>query len=117
MMEKGNSNWTAMGDNAIIGIIGEFIKQKRLQENKSQADLAKEAGLNRSTLVQIENGESIRLTSLIQILRVLNQLHILDVFTFEDKISPIEYARLKEKKKLRASKKSTEPNSNNDIEW
>lgn len=117
MMEKDNINWVAMGDNAIIGIIGEFIKQKRLQENKSQADLAKEAGLNRSTLVQIENGESIRLTSLIQILRVLNLLHLLDVFTVEDKISPIEYARLKENKRLRASKKNTEPNSNEDIGW
>ena len=116
-MEKASNNWIAMSDNAIIGAIGEFIKQKRLQKNKSQVILAKEAGLNRSTLVQIENGESIRLTSLIQILRVLNQLHILDVFTFEDKISPIEYARLKEKKKLRASKKSTKHDLNSDIEW
>lgn len=116
-MEKSNSYLTAMGDNAIIGIIGEFIKQKRLQENKSQALLAKEAGLNRSTLVQIEKGESIRLTSLIQILRVLDQLHILDIFSIEDRISPIEYARLKDKKKLRASKKNTQLDSNDDIGW
>ena len=94
-MEKASNNWIAMSDNAIIGAIGEFIKQKRLQENKSQALLAKEAGLNRSTLVQIENGGSITLSSLIQILRVLNLLHLLDIFTIEDKISPIEYARLK----------------------
>jgi DNA-binding XRE family transcriptional regulator len=55
-MENTNYNWVAMGDNAIIVAIGKFIKQKRLQENKSQALLAKEAGLNRSTLVKIENG-------------------------------------------------------------
>ena len=116
-MENASNNWIAMSDNAIIGAIGEFIKQKRLQENKSQALLAKEAGLNRSTLVQIENGGSITLSSLIQILRVLNLLHLLDIFTIEDKISPIEYARLKEKKRLRAGKKSTESNSNDDIGW
>ena len=116
-MEKTNNNWIAMGDNAIIGVIGEFIKEKRLQENKSQALLAKESGLNRSTLVQIENGESITLSSLIQILRVLNLLHLLDIFTIEDKISPIEYARLKEKKRLRAGKKNTESDSNEDIGW
>lgn len=117
MMENANNNWIAMGDNAIIGAIGGFIKQKRLQKNKSQAILAKEAGLNRSTLAQIENGESITLSSLIQILRVLNLLHLLDIFTIEDKISPIEYARLKEKKRLRASKKNTESDSNEDLGW
>ena len=116
-MENVNNNWIAMSDNTIIGVIGEFIKQKRLQENKSQVLLAKEAGLNRSTLVQIENGESITLSSLIQILRVLNLLHLLDIFTIEDKISPIEYARLKEKKRLRAGKKSTKSDSNDDIGW
>lgn len=117
MMENDNDNWIAMGDNAIIGVIGEFLKQKRLHENKSQALLAKEAGLNRSTLVKIENGESITLSSLIQILRVLDLLHLLDIFTIEDKISPIEYARLKEKKRLRARKKNTESESNEDIGW
>lgn len=116
-MENASNNWIAMSDNVIIGAIGEFIKQKRLQENKTQALLAKEAGLNRSTLVQIENGGSITLSSLIQILRVLNLLHLLDIFTIEDKISPIEYARLKEKKRLRAGKKSTESDSNDDIGW
>jgi len=117
MTEKANKNWIAMSDEAIIAAIGEFIKQKRLQENKTQAQLAKEAGLNRSTLVQIENGESITLTSLIQILRVLNQLHLLDVFTIEDKISPMEYVKMKEKKRLRARKKDTETDKNEDIGW
>ncbi|MDA3953593.1 MAG: helix-turn-helix transcriptional regulator [Bacteroidales bacterium] len=116
-MENTNNNWIAMGDNAIIVAIGKFIKQKRLQENKSQVLLSKEAGLNRSTLVKIENGESITLSSLIQILRVLNLLHLLDIFTIEDKISPIEYARLKEKKRLRARKKNTESDSKEDIGW
>lgn len=116
-MENTNNNWIAMGDNAIIVAIGGYIKQKRLQENKSQALLSKEAGLNRSTLGKIENGESITLSSLIQILRVLNLLNLLDIFTIEDKISPMEYARLKEKKRLRARKKNKESDSNEDIGW
>ena len=36
MMENINKDWVAMSDSAIISAIGEFIKQKRLQENKSQ---------------------------------------------------------------------------------
>ena len=106
-----------MSDAAIIAALGKFIKQKRLQENKTQAQLAKEAGLNRSTLVQIENGESITLTSLIQILRVLNQLHLLDAFTIEEKISPMDYVKMKEKKRLRARKKNTGTDKNEDIGW
>lgn len=116
-MENTNNNWIAMSDNAIIGTIGNFIKQKRLKENKSQVLLAKEAGLNRSTLAQIENGVSITLSSLIQILRVLDLLHVLDIFTVEEKISPMKYAKMKEKKRLRARKKNTESDSNEDIGW
>lgn len=116
-MGKANNNWTAMSDSAIIGNIGEFIKHKRLQENKSQAQLAHEAGLNRWTLGQIERGESITLTSLIQVLRVLNLLHLLEMFTIEESISPIEYARIKEKKRQRASKKDKKTGLNNDLGW
>ncbi len=116
-MANTNNNWTAMSDNAIMGAIGEFIKQKRLQENKSQSQLAKEAGLNRWTLGQIENGESITLSSLIQILRVLNLLHLLDIFTIDDKISPIEFAKMKEKKRLRARNKNTNPDLKEDMGW
>ncbi len=108
MVENINNNWIAMSDNAIIASIGEFIKQKRLQEDKTQLQLAKDAGLNRSTIIQIENGESITLSSLIQILRVLNLLHLMDIFILEDQISPMEYVKMKEKRRLRARKKNTE---------
>lgn len=102
MIGKTNNDWTAMSDNAIIEAIGSFIKYQRLEQNKTQARVAKEAGINRWTLGQIENGESVTLTSLIRILRVLDMLHLLDIFTIEEIISPIEYAKLKEKKRQRA---------------
>lgn len=117
IMGNTNNNWIGMSDSAIIGAIGGFIKHKRLQENKSQAQLAKEAGLNRWTLGQIENGESITLSSLIQLLRVLDLLHLLDAFTIDESISPIAYARMQEKKRQRASKKKTETGTNEDLGW
>jgi len=116
-MINTNNKWLALSDKAITASIGTFIKQKRLQENKSQAQLAKEAGLNRWTLGQIEKGESITLSSLVQILRVLDQLHLLDIFTIEDRISPLEYAKMKEKKKMRARTKNAKPNINEVLEW
>lgn len=116
-MGNTNNDLAGMSDGAIINALGEFIKRKRLRENKTQAQLAKEAGLNRWTLGQIERGESITLASLIQVLRVLNLLHLLAVFTVEESISPIEYARLKEKKRKRARNKNTETNLTEDLGW
>lgn len=102
MLEKTNNNWASMSDAAIVDSIGAYIKHQRIRQNKTQAQLATEAGINRWTLGQIENGESITLSTLIQILRALELLHLFDSFAIQERISPIEYARLREKKRKRA---------------
>jgi transcriptional regulator with XRE-family HTH domain len=75
-MEKGINYWHAMSDPALLEIIGKFIQQTRLQQNKTQQQVATAAGVNRSTLVQIENGGSVTMLSLVQILRALGQLQL-----------------------------------------
>jgi len=117
MIEKTSNDWVAMADKAIIGAIGAYIRHQRLEQNKTQAQVAKESGINRWTLSQIENGGSITLATLIQILRALDLVHLLSIFTIEEIISPIEYARLKEKKKKRARPKIKTNDSNGDLGW
>ena len=117
MLGNNNTEWVSMTDNAIINAIGAYIKHQRLEQNKTQAQVANEAGINRWTLSQIENGESVTLKTLIQILRVLDLIHLLEIFTVKEKISPIEYAKLQEKKKRRARPKNKETNLNEDTEW
>jgi transcriptional regulator with XRE-family HTH domain len=118
MIEITSTKWVSMTDIAIIKAVGAYIRHQRLEQNKTQAQVAEEAGINRWTLSQIENGESITLVTLIRILRVLDLLHLLEVFTIEEKISPIEYARLKEKRRKRARpKKNSEPKSDGDLGW
>ena len=117
MPGKTNENWVAMSDSTIINAIGKYIKHQRLEQNKTQAQLANEAGINRWTLSQIENGESITLSSLIQLLRVLDVLHLLNIFTIEEKISPVEYAKLRAKKRRRARPTSKETILNKDLGW
>jgi transcriptional regulator with XRE-family HTH domain len=117
MIEKTNTDWVAMSDKAIIETIGVYIRHQRLKLNKTQAQVAKEAGINRWTLGQIENGESITLATLIQILRVLDLIHLLSIFTIKEEISPIEYARLKEREKKRARPKNKETDSKGDLGW
>lgn len=116
-MGNTNIDWVKMSDAAIVKQLGEFIKHSRIQQNITQAQLADIAGLNRWTISQIENGESITLTTLIQVLRALDVLYVLNHFEINDEISPIEYAKLKEKKRQRARSKGTEKEQNEDLGW
>jgi transcriptional regulator with XRE-family HTH domain len=115
MMENTNKNWIAMSDTAIVDTIGGYIKQERLKINKTQAQLAEEAGVNRWTLSKIENGEAITMLSLIQIMRALGILHLLDVFAVKQEISPIELAKLEQQKRQRA--RSTDSNNTKQSDW
>src|SRR3972149_9063590 len=104
MMDKDNKNWKAMSDIAILRVLGEFIRHHRLEQNKTQGQLAEEAGINRSTLSEFELGRRSNTLTLIQLLRVLNQLHILGQFHVKKQLSPIQLAKLEQKERKRASK-------------
>ena len=106
-----------MSDKALTETIGTFIQHNRLNQNKSQSDVAKAAGISRSTLSLLERGENVSLNSVIQVLRVLDLLYIMDVFKIKNEISPIEYARLQKKKRQRAGNKDNSSNSNDDPGW
>lgn len=103
MMANTNINWISRSDTSIVSLIGNYIKHHRLIQNKTQATIAENAGINRWTLSKIENGDPISLASLIQILRALNLLDILDVFKIESQISPLALAKLEKQKRQRAS--------------
>ncbi|MFT4678996.1 MAG: transcriptional regulator with XRE-family HTH domain [Flavobacteriales bacterium] len=106
---------SSMSDVAIVATIGQYIKHERLNQNRTQAKVAEAAGVNRWTLSQIENGEAISLTSLIAILRAIDRLNILDIFTVDNQPSPLELAKIDREKRLRASSnKSDKPKSS---EW
>ena len=110
-------DWVKMSDDAIVKQLGDFIKHTRLQQNITQAKLAEIAGLNRWTISKIENGESITLSSLIQVLRALNILYVFNYFEINDEISPIEYAKLQEKKRQRARSKGSDNEQKEDQGW
>lgn len=116
-MVNTSTNWVQLSDVAIVKQIGSYLKHVRLQQNKTQVQLAENAGLNRWTLSQIEKGESITLMSLIQILRALDHLHVLNSFVFSEEISPLEYAKLKKQKRQRASSKKSQLPDKEDLGW
>ncbi len=104
-MEKAIKYWYAMSDPAILEVLGNFIRQTRLQQNKTQQQVAAAAGINRSTMVQIENGGGGTLLSFIQILRALEQLQVLQSFEVKQQLSPLQLAKIDQKKRQRASNK------------
>lgn len=116
-MVNTNINWIQMSDAAIVKQIGSYIRHVRQQQNKTQAQLAETAGLNRWTISQVEKGESITLMSLIQILRALDSLYILNAFEVSDEISPLEYAKLKKQQRKRVRNKTSDLPDKDDIEW
>lgn len=110
MMNNTNNIWNESSDSALLELIGKFIQDTRLKQNKSQQEVADAAGINRGTLSQIENGRGGTLITLIQILRVLNQISFIKHFKVEEKPSPMYLAKMEMKKRKRA-RKSESPKS------
>ena len=117
MNDNSYINWLSMSDKALIGTIGSFVQHHRLNQNKSQSSVAKDAGISRSTLSLLERGEKTTLSGLIQVLRVLDLLYVMDAFKINNEISPVEYVKLQKNKRQRARNKSKNLNSNEDLEW
>ncbi|MDP2364385.1 MAG: helix-turn-helix transcriptional regulator [Ignavibacteria bacterium] len=103
-----NKNWEIMTDLAIVKEICTSLKQMRLNKNIAQEQLAKLSGLNRVTISRIEAGRSATLLTIIQVLRALDKLNILNAFKEEPEISPIQLLKVKEQQRLKASPKKNQ---------
>ena len=101
-MEKDNINIYSKSDLHYIDLIGEFVKASRLAQNKTQQPLSDQAGINRTTLVQLEKGNSVNLLSLIQVLRALKKLHIFREMEVKPQLSPMQLAEIEQKYRQRA---------------
>lgn len=69
--------------------LGKRLKDRRLDLNLSQTEVATRSGLARRTITAIENGEGSTLTTLIALLRAMNSLDTLESFLPDPGISPI----------------------------
>jgi transcriptional regulator with XRE-family HTH domain len=117
MNDISNKEWREMSDKSLMETIGHFVQSHRLNQNKSQDQVAAAAGTSRSTLSLLERGEKVRIDSLIQVLRVLDLLYIMDVFRIREQISPVEYAKLKKKQRRQASRVKKSNTGKNEPQW
>lgn len=101
-------------DGAVLAELGCRLERHRVERNRTQAELADEAGIGRATLQRIEQGRSVQMTSMVKLLRVLGLLAGLDAAVPTSIVLPIaqlERARHKSPRRVRASRSgpSAEP--------
>ena len=110
-------NFYGMSDKAILREIGRRVKQRRLTKNLTQESLAKMAGVNRMTIVKLEQGKPSTLLTFVQVLHTLGSLDGLENFLPDQGPSPLQVAKMKGKKRSRASSSKVQPWDNEDSKW
>ena len=106
MTDISFNDWASRSDKALTEHIGTFVRHHRMEQNKTQDQLASAAGISRSTLSLLERGETVTVTTLIRVLRVLDQLNIMGAFEVRKTLSPLALARLQKEKRKRAGGRS-----------
>jgi len=86
-------------------LIGERIKQYRVNAGVSQKDLESESGVSIRSISRLEQGASIQLESLIKILSALNLEGNIDLLIPDQTKRPSFYLNDKNKPKQRVRKK------------
>ena len=93
-----------MTDTAVLAEIGQRVERLRLEHNITQAELAREAGISRRTLVRLEQGEErVGAATLLRVLRALSLLEGVEQLVPEGLPSPIEQLRTQGRRRQRAT--------------
>jgi transcriptional regulator with XRE-family HTH domain len=106
-----------LSDDAVLKEIGRRIAQYRLNQDKTQAALAQEAGVSNRTLTRIEHGHSVQASSIIRILRALQLVENLDTLIPEPAVSPLQQLKMQGKRRQRASSKSAKSKKEAPWSW
>lgn len=66
-------------DDAVLHELGRRVERQRIGRNRTQEELAYEAGVGRATVQRLERGQTVQTSSLIKLLRALELLGSLEV--------------------------------------
>ena len=99
-------------DTAVLNTVGERLRRERLNQNRTQVDLAQAAGVSLTVIQRLEGGKGCSLKNLVRIMRAIGKLEQFDVFVPEPGTSPIELARLAGRQRQEASGKRGRPRKN-----
>lgn len=97
--------------------LGQRLRQHRIGQNLSQADLAGVSGVPLRTIERLEAGTAIGMDKFIQVLRGLNLLENLDQLVPETSVRPIQQLGVKHSYRQRVSAKRTRAPSKGGWVW
>ena len=99
-------------DAEILKEIGKRLKETRVAVPMTQQELASQVGLSVGTISAMENGKDYSFSSLLKILRALNQLSNVDFLVTEQSARPSQVAALgKKRERATANAKKQEKDS------
>ncbi|MBK7381847.1 MAG: helix-turn-helix domain-containing protein [Flavobacteriales bacterium] len=111
-MATNNINWKVLKDEKVVTQLGKELRRMRLERNLSQAEVAKRGGLDRTTVVKLEAGRAATLMTVVQVLRAMDRLEVLDGFHEEPQLTPYQVveqqAKYLKKQRKRASRQKPE---------
>ncbi|MCW8881569.1 MAG: helix-turn-helix domain-containing protein [Sedimenticola sp.] len=106
-----NDDFSTSSSEAIAAVLCRRLEAIRLSKNISQTALAKQAGVSRSTMTRIADGQSISLDSFIRVAKALGLAEHLAVLLPNPEVRPVELVRHEGQQRRRASgkRKTAEP--------
>jgi len=104
-----NIDFSTASSETIIDALCRRLDQIRLSRNVSQADLAAEAGVSRSTLTRLADGQPISLDSFVRVMKALKLTDHLAALLPDPAVRPVERVQFQGTERQRASRKKAEP--------
>lgn len=106
----------SMTDDAIAGELGQRLAQARLEQNRTQQELAEHLGINRMSYNRLERGQG-KVITLIAALRALGKLDQLDAFLPNEPFSPMEALKMGRPQRMRARPKDKTDAQDEGADW
>lgn len=99
----------------ILQALGERLRAGRLAANLTQQMLARQSGVSLNTVRNAEDGQNVSVDTLVNLLRALNMLPLLEYLLENDGPSPVDLARRDGLRRQRAT--GRRPGRDGDWSW
>jgi transcriptional regulator with XRE-family HTH domain len=101
-----------------LEVIGRRLSRHRLNQNRSQAELAEEAGVSVRTIARLESGQPTQLENFLRVVIALGLDSGIERLVPEVPVSPIQMLELKGKPRQRATgRRATRPKPKRPWTW
>ena len=102
---KHNIDYGVANSSQIAEALGRQLAEIRLSQNRTQAQIAEEAGISRATLVRLEQGRGVSLDSFIRVIMALKLQEHVAHFLPDPSIRPLDRVALAGRERQRARPK------------